>query len=133
MNREDGPVITKKYKDDRNIITYIDENEFKKRERVLKKYLMRAYKYWIFEAIPKLQKENKIDGKYELELPASELFKKVYGEVKVLFSVKDDVVILEDILPRDILTDMHRKELPAYKGIPYRDEKDKFKIELMKE
>ena len=133
MNREDGPVITKKFKDNRNIITYIDENEFKKKERAIKKYFMGAYKYWIFEVVPKLQNENKIDGKYELELPVSELFNKVYGKVKVLFSVKNDVVILENIIPEEILTDMHRKELPAYKGVPYRNEKDKFKIELMKE
>lgn len=132
MNK-DGPVITKTFKDDRNIIIYIDENEFKKRERAIRKYFMGAYKYWVFEAIPKLQKENKIDGKYKLELPVSNLFKKVYGKVRVLFSVKNDVVILEDIEPSEMLLDMFRKELPIYKGIPYRNEKDKFKIELMKE
>lgn len=132
MNK-DGPVITKKFKDDRNLIIFVDENEFKKKERAIKKYFMGAYKYWIFEAVPKLQKENKIDGQYELELPVSNLFKKVYGNVKVLFSVKNDVVILENIEPSDILTDMHRKELPSYKGVPYRNERDKFKIELMKE
>lgn len=133
MNREDGPVITRKFKDDRNVIVYINENEFRKREHAIKKYFMGAYKYWIFEVIPKLQKENKVDGQYELELPVSELFKKVYGNVRVLFSVKNDVVILEDIKPSEILTDMHRKELPTYKGVPYRNKKDKFKIELLKE
>ena len=73
MNK-DGPVITKKFKDDRNIIVYINENEFRKKERAIKKYLKPAYKYWIFEVIPKLQKENKIDGSYELELPVDKLF-----------------------------------------------------------
>lgn len=132
MNK-DGPVITREFKDDRNVITYLNENEFKKRERAIKKYLMGAYKYWIFEVIPKLQKENKIDGKYELELPVDKLFKKVYGKVKVLFTVKDDVVILENIEPSEMLLDMHKRDLPSYKGVPYRNEKDKFKIELMKE
>ena len=132
MNK-DGPVITKKFKDDRNIIVYINENEFRKKERAIKKYLKPAYKYWIFEVIPKLQKENKIDGSYELELPVDKLFEKVYGKLVVLFSVKNDGVILEDIKPNEILTDMHKKILPVYKGIPYRNEKDKFKIELMKE
>ena len=132
MNK-DGPVITKEYKDDRKLITFTNENEFKKLERAVKKYFMGAYKYWIFEAVPKLQQLNKIDGQYELELPVSELFKKVYGNVRVLFTVKDDVVILEGIEPKDILNDMHRKELPTYKGVPYRDERDKFKINLMKE
>lgn len=127
----DGPIITKVFENDRNIITYLDENIFRQKERVLKKYMMGAYKYWIFEAVPKLQKENKIDGKYELELPVSEVFKKVYGKVKVLFTVKNDVVILEDIVPNEILTAMHMKELPSYKGVPYRNEKDKFKIEFL--
>lgn len=130
---KDGPIITKPFKNDRNLITYVDENEFNKKLRAIKKYCMGAYKYWIFEAIPKLQRENKIDGKYELELPFSNLFEKVYGKVKILFSVRKDVVILEDIIPNEILIDMHRKELPVYKGVPYRNEKDKFKIELMKE
>ena len=132
MNK-DGPVITKKFKDNRKLIIYIDENEFRKKERAIKKYFMGAYKYWIFEAVPKLQQVNKIDGQYELELPVSELFKKVYGNLRVLFTVKNDVVVLENIEPSGILIDMHRKELPTYKGIPYRDDKDKFKINLMKE
>lgn len=132
MNK-DGPVITKEFKDNRNIITYIDENNFRKKERVLKKYIMVAYKYWIFEVVPKLQKENKKDGQYELELPVDKLFEKVYGKLKVLFSVKNDVVILEDIVPNEILIDMFNRELPTYKGVPYRNEKDKFKIELLKE
>lgn len=130
---KDGPVITKEFKDNRNIITYIDENDFKKKERALRKYIMGAYKYWIFEVVPKLQKENKKDGKYELDLPVDKLFEKVYGKLKVLFSVKNDVVILEDIVPNEILIDMFNRELPTYKGVPYRNEKDKFKIELLKE
>ena len=130
---KDGQVITKKYKDNRNIITYLNKNEFTKKERALKKYIMGAYKYWIFDAVPILQRENKKDGSYELELPVDKLFEKVYGKVKILFTVKNDIVILEDIVPSEILLDMFRSELPTYKGVPYRNEKDKFKIELMKE
>ena len=133
MNREDGPVITKEFKDDRKLIIFIDENDFHRKERALKKYFRGAYKYWIFEAIPKLQRLNKIDGKYELELPVSELFKKVYGNVIVKFTVKNDVVVLENIEPSEILIDMHKKELPTHKGVPYRNDRDKFKINLMKE
>lgn len=132
MNK-DGEITTKPYKDDRNIITYLNENDFRKKERALRKYLMGAYKYWIFDAVPILQRENKKDGKYELELPVDKLFEKVYGKVKILFSVENDIVIIEDIIPNDILIAMFNRELPSYKGIPYRNEKDKFKIELMKE
>ena len=94
---------------------------------------MNAYKYWHFEALPILKKDNKKDGVYELELPVNELFKKVYGDVKVLFSVKNGVVVLENITPSEMLIDMFMGDLPTYKGIPYRDSKDKFKIDLMKE
>lgn len=130
---KDGPITTNQFKDDRNIIVYLNENEFRKKERALRKYLMRAYKYWIFDAVPILQRENKKDGKYELELPVDKLFEKVYGKVKILFTVENDIVIIEDIVPGDILSAMFSRELPSYKGIPYRNEKDKFKIELMKE
>lgn len=130
---KDSEVVTKKYKDDRKILTYLDEVDFTKKEKALRKYMMGAYKYWIFDAVPKLQRTNKIDGKYELTLPVTELFEKVYGKVKVLFSVKNDVVLLENIEPSEMLLNMHNKELPTCYGIPYRDERDKFKIELLKE
>lgn len=132
MNK-DGEVITKSYNDNRKILIYKNRTEFVKREKALKKYCMGAYKYWIFDAVPKLQQGNKIDGKYELELPVDKKFQKIYGKVRVLFTVEEDMVVLEDIEPSKMLLDMFRKELPIYKGIPYRNEKDKFKIELMKE
>ena len=131
MNK-DGEVITKKYKDNRKILTYIDEVDFSKKEKALRKYMMGAYKYWIFEVVPKLQRTNKIDGKYELTLPVTELFEKVYGKVKVLFSVKNDAVLLENIEPSEMLLTMHKKELPTCYGVPYRDERDKFKINLLR-
>lgn len=133
MSSINGEVYTYKFEDGQNKITFIDENEFSKKMRAIRRYSMNAYKYWIFEALPILKKENKIDGVYELELPVNELFKKVYGDVKVLFSVKDDVVILEDITPSEMLMNMFMGDLPTYKGIPYRDSKDKFKIDLVKE
>lgn len=133
MTSIDGEVYTYKFKDKQNQITFLNENDFNKKMRAIKKYSMNAYKYWLFNALPILKKENKIDGVYELELPVNDLFRKVYGSVKVLFSVKNDIVILEDITPNEILMAMFMKELPTYKGIPYRDAKDKFKIDLVKE
>jgi hypothetical protein len=132
MNK-DGEVVTKKYKDNRKILTYIDEIDFSKKEKALRKYMMGAYKYWIFEVVPKLQRTNKIDGKYEITLPVTELFEKVYGKVKVLFSVINDVVLLENIEPSEMLLTMRKKQLPTCYGVPYRNERDKFKIELLKE
>lgn len=119
--------------DGKKIIVFLDENRFKKKERALRRYFMGAYKYWIFEAVPKLKQTNKRDGKYELKLPVGYKFTKVYGDVKVLFSVKDDTVILEDIVPNDILLEMFSKDLPTYKGVPYLEAKDRFKIDLVEE
>lgn len=127
---KDGEIKTYQITDKNNRLIYLDEVSFNKKIKAIRKYSMNAYKYWIFEAAPKLRKENKKDGKYELDLPVNEIFKKVYGDVKILFSVKNDVVILEDILPNEILLDMHMKELKTYKGIPYRNTRDKYKIDL---
>lgn len=131
MNK-DGEVITKKYKDNRKILTYLDDVDYRKKERALKTYLWRTYDYLMDEVIPILQRKNKKDGQYEVDLNAPELFEKVYGKVKLLFEVKNDTVILETITPEDILMEMYMRELPTYKGIPYRNERDKFKIELLK-
>lgn len=129
----DGEVITYNFDGKKARIIYLDENEFKKKMRAVKRYSMNAYKYWIFDVIPKLKIEGKKDGKYELQLPVNEIFQKVYGEVKILLSVQNDVVILEDITPSDMLMEMHNKDLPTYKGVPYRNNKDKFKIDFYKE
>ena len=126
-------VITKKFNDNRKCITYLDEVDYKKKERAIRKYFWKTYDYLMEEVIPILQKENKKDGKYKLELPVPNLFKKVYGEVDLLFSVKNDMVILEDITPNELLLEMYNRFLPVHKGIPYRNERDKFKIELLKE
>ena len=133
MSSIDGEVFTYKFKDNQNKIVFLDENDFNKKIRAIRRYSMNAYKYWHFKALPILKKESKKEGDYELELPVNELFKKVYGDVKILFSVKNGVVILENITPSEMLMSMFMGNLPTYKGIPYRDLKDKFKIELMKE
>lgn len=132
MNR-DGKVITKEYKDDRKLITYLDEVDYKKKEKALRTYFWKTYDYLMEEIIPILQKENKIDGQYEVDLQAPKLFEKVYGKVKLLFRVQNDIVILEDITPSKMFMEMYSRLLPTHRGIPYRNERDKFKIELLKE
>ena len=132
MNR-DGKVITKKYKDNRKFITYLDEVDYKKKEKALRTYFWKTYDYLMEEILPILQKENKIDGQYEVDLQAPKLFEKVYGKVKLLFRVQNDVVILEDLEPSEMFMEMYSRLLPTHRGIPYRNEKDKFKIELLKE
>ena len=113
------------------ILTYLDENDFRKKERALRKYFMRNYKYLIFDFYPKLIHEGKKDGIYEVKLNTNKLFESVYGEMKLQFSVKKDVAVLEDITPGDFLLDLYEKEIPCYKGIPYRNKKDLEKIKIM--
>jgi hypothetical protein len=105
--------------------------EFNKKQRALRRYFLKAYKYWIFKALPKLKKKGKIDGKYEIELPIDEVFKRVYGPLKIMFTVLNDVVILEDILPDKILMKCFERDLPTYKGIPYYQKKDLKKLKIM--
>lgn len=112
------------------IVVYLDENDFIKKQRALQKYFTKCYKYLIFKAIPKLKEPNKIDGIYEVELPSEELFKKIYGPMKLKFSVQNDIAVLEDIVPGEYLINCYMKDLPVYKGIPYNSEKDLFKIKL---
>lgn len=112
------------------IVTYIDENDFIKKQRALRKYFTKCYKYLVFKAIPKLKEPNKKDGVYEVELPSGDLFKRVYGPMKLKFSVQNDIVVLEDITPSELLLNCYMKDLPVYKGLPYDTSKDLFKIKL---
>lgn len=128
------------------ILDYINENEYKKLERALKKYNMLAYKKLNFEYYPALRsgkfvgelkssdKKNKTET-YELKLPSDLLFTQVHGEVKVRYIVykEQNVVMLETIMPTDILLEGHVAELNTYKGVmisKQNSEKDKFMINL---
>lgn len=112
-------------------LTYLDENEYKKKERALRKYFMKNYKYLIFKVYPKLKKENKKDGSYEITLPTNEIFKRVYGDLKLKFSVKDDIATIEDLEPGELLMNCFFRELPVYKGTPYNTKKDLKKIKMV--
>lgn len=113
------------------LIRILDENLYIKKTRALRRYFKKVYKSLIFEILPKLMLDGKKDGIYEVALPTDELFEKVYGEIILKFSVKDDNVIIEDILPNDILIACYSKTLPTYKGIPYDTEKDLAKLKIM--
>jgi hypothetical protein len=129
------------------VLDYINENEFKKLERALKKYNMLAFKKLNFEYYPALRsgkflgekvKSSKLSGvaTYELKLPSDKMFTQIHGEVKLIYTVhpKEEVVILEEITPAKILLEGHMKELTTYKGIMISKEnasKDMFKIDLL--
>ena len=129
------------------VFDYVNENEFKKLERSLKKYNMLAYKKLYFEYYPSLKEgeflgelvsTNQANGskKYELKLPTDIMFSKVHGNVKLHYHVYEDkkTVMLETITPEDILTEGHQSELVTYKGVmvsKQHSEKDLFKINLL--
>ena len=128
------------------ILDYINENEYKKLERALKKYNMLAFKKLNFEYYPALRSGNflgelieenkeKKTQTYELKLPSDILFTQVHGEVKIRYIVYNDqnTVMLDTIMPTDILLEGHVAELTTYKGVmisKQNAEKDKFMINL---
>ena len=131
----------------RYILDYMDENNFKKLERSLKKYNMLSYKRLMFDFYPKLRSGNFVGElvsinkheqteTYDLRLPTDSLFVKVYGEVKLNYTVYKDgrVVMLNNLEPKEILLDGHKSELTAYKGIMISKanaQKEMFKIDLL--
>ena len=129
------------------IFDYVNENEFRKLERSIKKYNMLAYKKLYFEFYPSL-KEGNFLGKlistnqanqtsnYELKLPTDAMFSKVHGDIKLYYTVyhKDKNVMLDKFEPVEILSEGHASELVTYKGVmvsKQHAEKDMFKINLL--
>ena len=129
------------------VLDYIDENEYRKLERALKKYNSLAFKKLNFEYYPALRSgkfvgemvsQNKKNGTetYELKLPSDKMFAQVHGEVKLIYTVykKEEIVLLDSIAPKDILLEGHMSELTTYKGVMISKanaSKDKFKIDLL--
>jgi len=129
------------------VIEYLNENEFRKKERAIKKYNMLAYKKLIFEFYPSLREGN-FQGvlmsqnneenilKYDLKLPTDAMFNKVHGDIILHYSVykSQKVIMLDNLTPDDILTEGHQKELTTYKGVMISKthaERDMFKINLL--
>ena len=129
------------------IFEYLDENDFRKKERSVRKYNMLAYKKLTFTYYPELRKGNflgeEVDKdeknntlRYELKLPTDSLFAKVHGEITLHYTVYVDkkVILLTNITPEGILDEGHRAELSTYKGVMIsktNPEKDMFKINLL--
>ena len=128
------------------VFEYLNENEFRVKERTVRKYNMLAYKEMTFKFYPKLKAgeflgkvvgDNKDGGiMYELPLPTDDMFAKVHGVITLHYTVYLDkkVILLTNITPEDILEEGHRSELTAYKGVMVsksNKDKDMFKINLL--
>lgn len=128
-NNKDGIVRTKK--GDKGIyITYLNYNEYKKKERALKTCLTRTYKELYFKTAIELKNNKKPNGEYQLELYTDDLFKKVYGAITLHYDVKDNEIILKDITPGEILINLYSVIPSSYKGVPYTNKKEYLKILL---
>ena len=129
------------------IFEYLDENDFRKKERSVRKYNMLAYKKLTFEYYSKIREGNFL-GKlvetsskdntknYELKLPTDALFSKVHGDITLHYTVYEDskIVLLTNITPESILEEGHRSELSTYKGVMISKtnaQKDMFKVNLL--
>ena len=129
------------------VFEYLNENNFRKKERTVRKYNMLAYKKLTFEYYPEIRNGNflgelvSVNKKdktrsYELKLPTAEIFAKVHGEIRLHYTVYEDknVVLLTNITPDGILEEGHRAELGTYKGVMIsksNPEKDMFKVNLL--
>jgi len=113
-------------------VFYEDTKELKNLLRSLRLYNKVAYKQVIFrDRLEELEFEKLKDGTYKAELKTDSLFKKVYGSCEVYMELGKKSIKIIRIEPYDILMAGYRKILDTYKGIPYRDKKDLFKIRMM--
>jgi hypothetical protein len=127
------------------IFEYQNENDFRKKERSVRKYNMLAYKKLTFDYYPKIRNgeflgelihKDKNTKSYELILPTDEMFVKVHGEVKLHYRVNSgtNTITLLTLSPEEILREGHKSELVAYKGVMVskeHEDADKFKINLL--
>ena len=129
------------------IFEYLDENDFRKKERSVRKYNMLAYKKLTFNYYPEIRKGNFLGEQisssekdktisYELKLPTDALFSKVHGPIMLHYTVYTEkkIILLTNITPEAILDEGHRAELSTYKGVMIsktNPEKDMFKINLI--
>jgi len=114
------------------VIEYLNENEFRKKERSVKKYNMLAYKKLVFDYYPALREGNFLG----VVVSTDTMFAKVHGEMILHYTVYENqkIVMLDTITPEDILNEGHQKELSTYKGVMVSKshaDKDMFKINLL--
>ena len=127
------------------VFEYLNFNDFKVKERTLRKYNKLAYKKLVFDIYETLKSGillgdvveiGKTSVSYELKIPTDKLFEKVHGEIRLHYAVYNDknVILLTNITPEDILGEAHTSELDTYKGViisKSNPAKDRFKVNLL--
>lgn len=130
MKSKDGEIKTRIFEGKPKIL-FRDYVDYTKKKRALEKYLGKSFRYLVLYIVPKLKRPGKEDGLYSINLEADEIFNKVYGNARLIYSVKNDIAIIEDIEPSEFLITGYFQDLDIYKGTPYRDDKDLFKIKVL--
>ena len=101
------------------VIEYLNENEFRKKERSVRKYNMLAYKKLTFEYYVEIRNGNflgelvavnkKAGTKdYELKLPTDELFAKVHGDVVLHYTVYENQKLINSATKKIKIPDLVR-------------------------
>ena len=111
-------------------IIYIDENDFKKKYKGLRRICPTTFKYLCFEVFSKSLFDNEI-GKHVLQLPTDKLFSQVHGTIQLVYSISNNAIIIEDLMPNEVLLDNYISDIKTYKGVPCITARDKFKIDLL--
>lgn len=127
------------------VFEYLNENDFRVKERTLRKYNKLAHKKLIFYVYSELRNgnflgvttsENESEIMKELKIPTDEKFEKVHGEIKLHYTIykNKSVILLTNITPEGILGEAHASELETYKGVMIsksNPKKDIFKVNLL--
>lgn len=141
MNRKAGKVTSYIIdSSDRYSIDYLDYREQHRIERLirsLKTYNMIAYKEYAFEFMKEIKrgnflgKYNEDEDTYTYYMFSDEVFRKLYGDVRLIYRVQGSKVILLDLQPSKVFEEGARRLLGTYHGTVVVDETDKFKIDLL--
>lgn len=112
-------------------IYFDDTKRLKWLIRSIGKYNRRAYKQIVFkDRFVELEFKPINDELYEAELITDSLFEKVYGKCKIVAEIRNEQIKVLYLEPEDLLRDGYMKMLDTYKGVPFRNKQDLFKIKL---
>ena len=105
--------------EDQYIFEYLDENDFRKKERSIRKYSKLAYKKLTFNFYPALrvgnfigekvsEDESKNTASFELKLPTDERSALVHGDIMLHYTVyyNKKIILLTNITPEEILDEI---------------------------
>lgn len=112
-------------------IYFDDTKRLKWLIRSIGKYNKRAYKQIVLkDRFVELEFKPINDELYEAELITDSLFEKVYGKCKIVAEIRNEQIKVLYLEPEDLLRDGYMKMLDTYKGVPFRNKQDLFKIKL---